>query len=344
MSAATLRLRLSGGRVVLRVHRRSLVVAAGLVLLALVLSGIGLATGDFTLSPGEVLRAVFGMGDPSTSFIVEQLRAPRVLVALGVGAAFGGAGAIFQSLTSNPLGSPDVIGFTYGSATGGLFAITVLHLEAAGISLFAVIGGLLTAVVVYALSYRQGLQAFRLVLVGLGVGYTVLSVNWYLLTRASLSDAFTAQRWLLGSLNATDWTQVRVLSVALIVLLPAVIGLSRSLGAMEVGDDASRALGIPVERDRALLALVGVMLAAVGTAAAGPVAFVALSAPQIARRLTTAAGPGIAVSALTGAVVLIASDLVAQRLLPQDLPVGLVTGLVGGTYLAWLLTRRKGIG
>lgn len=342
--SATLLLRTPGGRVSLRVQRRSLVVALALLLVIVVLAVIGLSTGDYAIPLDEVVKAVVGQGDSGTAFVIETLRAPRVLIALMVGGAFGASGAIFQSLTANPLGSPDVIGFTYGSATGGLFAITVLHYDAPGIAALACAGGLITALVVYGLAYRKGLQAFRLVLVGLGVGYTVLSINWYLITRANLSDAYTAQRWLLGSLNSTDWSQVRVLALALLLIVPCVVALSRSLKAMEVGDDASRALGLPLERNRALLALVGVLLAAVGTATAGPIAFVALSAPQIGRRLTGAAGPGILIAALTGAVVLIASDLVAQRVLPNDLPVGLITGLVGGSYLAWLLTRRKGIG
>lgn len=345
MSAPTFTVRSRGDRVAVRLHRRSLVVLAVLTMLLCALAVVGLSTGDFGIPLDEVLRAVFGQGEPGTTFIVETLRAPRVLTALLVGAAFGASGAIFQSLTANPLGSPDVIGFTYGSAAGGLFAITVLHAEAAGIAACAVVGGLTTAVVVYGLSYRNGgVQPFRLILVGLGVGYTVLSVNFYLITRATLSDAYTAQRWQLGSLNSTDWTGLRTLAIALVVLVPIVMVLARPLRAMEVGDDASRALGIPVERDRMVIAFVGVVLAAVATATAGPIAFVALTAPQIARRLTGAAGPGLAASAMTGAVILIASDLVAQRLLPTDLPVGLVTGLVGGTYLAWLLTRRRTIG
>lgn len=344
MSAGIVRVRVAGGRVAVRLRRRSLLVAAALSVLALLLALLGLATGEFDLPLGEVVQALIGRGDPGTAFIVERLRLPRVVLALLVGGAFGASGAIFQSLTGNPLGSPDVIGFTYGSATGGLIAITVLHVDALGIALCAVAGGVTTALVVYGLAYRRGVQAFRLVLVGLGVGYTVLSVNWYLLTQATLSDAYTAQRWLVGSLNGADWPTVRVLAIALLLLGPAVVAIARPLGAMEVGDDASRALGIPVERDRAGIALLGVLLAAVATAATGPIAFVALAAPQIARRLTGAAGPGIAVSAITGAAILVASDLVAQRVLPTDLPVGLVTGFIGGTYLVWLLTRRKAIG
>jgi iron complex transport system permease protein len=167
-----------------------------------------------------------------------------------------------------------------------------------------------------------------------------MSLNWYLISRASLPDALVADRWLLGSLNGADWTAVRALVVALAVLVPLLALLSRPLAAMEAGDDTSLAQGVRVHRLRPAVALVGVALAAVATAAAGPVAFVAFMAPQITRRLTRAAGPNVTVGALGGAVLLVGADLVAQRL-PTTVPVGIVTGLIGGAYLVWLLTRRR---
>jgi iron complex transport system permease protein len=328
-----------------RVRRRSVAVAAALVAVGAALAVVALATGDFAVPLRDVVAALVGGGDPGAAFVVRTLRLPRVLTAVLVGAAFGASGAIFQSLTANPLGSPDVIGFTYGAATGGIVAILAVSAAAGTVGLFAVAGGVLTALVVYGLSYRHGgVQPFRLVLVGLGVSYTMLSVNAYLITRASLTDALVAQRWLLGSVNAADWTTVRALGVAVALLLPLVVLLSRPLAAMEVGDDASVALGVRVQLQRPAVAFAGVGLAAVATAAAGPVAFVALAAPQIGRRLTGATGPNVTVAAITGAVLMLAADLVAQRLLPENLPVGLVTGLVGGAYLAWLLVGRRGRG
>ena len=343
MTHLTLRTsRSGGGGLSVRLRRRSLLVAAAVVAAALALAVTALATGDFPVPVRDVVAALAGGGDAGTSFVVRTLRAPRVLTAALVGAAFGASGAVFQSLTGNPLGSPDVIGFTYGAATGGIVAILLVSPEAGTVAPFAAAGGLLTAAAVYGLAWRHGgVQPFRLVLVGLGVGYTMLSVNAYLLTRAELTDALVAQRWLLGSVNGTDWATVRTLAVTLAVLLPAVALLSRPLVAMELGDDASAALGVRVQVSRPAVALAGVCLAAAGTAAAGPVAFVALAAPQIGRRLTGVTGPGVTVAALTGAALLVGADLTAQRLLPQDLPVGLVTGFLGGGYLVHLL-RRSG--
>jgi iron complex transport system permease protein len=173
------------------------------------------------------------------------------------------------------------------------------------------------------------------------------SVNDYLLTRASIQDAQSAAVWLTGSLNGRGWEHVRPVAVALLVLLPLAVWLGRHLRMLELGDDTAKALGIHAERTRLASVVVGVGLSAVATACAGPIGFIALSAPQIARRLTKMPGPNVMPSALTGALLLIVSDLAAQRAFdPTQLPVGVATGVVGGVYLAWLLGRewRRGRG
>lgn len=166
----------------------------------------------------------------------------------------------------------------------------------------------------------------------------LVAVTDYLMTRARLEEATTATVWITGSLNGRGWEHVRPMLLALVLLPPLVALLGRQLRMMEMGDDAAKALGVAVERSRLALLLVGVGLTAVATASAGPVVFVALAAPQIARRLTRATGPGVGAAALMGSVLLLASDLAAQRLFPgSQLPVGVLTGVVGGVYLIWLL-------
>jgi iron complex transport system permease protein len=333
-------IRLAGERVSLRVHRRPLLVGLATALVALGGALVAIATGDYPLPLGDVIATLLGGGDAGSAFIVETLRLPRALTALLVGAALGVAGAIFQSLTRNPLGSPDVIGFTYGSATGALVVLLMLDGSSGAAAAGAVASGFATAAVVYALSARGGVHGYRLVVVGIAIGYALLSVNHYLMTRARLDDAMEAARWLAGSLNGRGWEHVQLTALALVVLLPAAALLARRLTMLELGDDAATALGVNVERSRLLLAAVGVTLTAVAVAATGPLAFVALMAPQIARQLCGGAAPGLVTSALTGAALLVLSDVAAQRILPRDLPAGIVTGLVGGCYLAWLLSRE----
>ena len=234
----------------LRVHRRSAVVCAGLVAVTFSVAVLSVGTGDFPLSVGEVLAVLAGGGDPAAEFIVETLRLPRVLTALLVGGAFGIAGAIFQSISRNPLGSPDIIGFTMGSVTGAFVVILWIDGTTFQISLGAVCGGLSTAVVVYLLALRRGVQGYRLVLVGIGVSAMLLAVNDYLITRATRDDAFQAAHWMIGSVNGRGWEHVVPVAAALAVLVPSALLLSRSLTMLELGDDAARALGVSAERWR----------------------------------------------------------------------------------------------
>jgi iron complex transport system permease protein len=333
-------LRLAGDRYSVRYTRRALIVG---VVLALVVSAVlltSLATGDFVIPVPEVLSALTGSGNAANEFIVVYLRLPRALTAIGAGAALGGAGAVFQSVTRNPLGSPDVIGFTRGASVGAVLDLVVLHGNAAQIALSAIIGGLATAAVVHGLAYRGGAHGYRLVLVGIGVNAILLAGVQFLLTRADLTDAFDATIWLIGSLNGVGYAQVASLGVALALLLPVLLGLAHRLNIAEMGEDAAVALGVRVERDRLCALTAAVLLSAVATACVGPVTFVALAAPQLARRLTGSTGVGVAPAALMGALVLSVSDLGAQHVFTAELPVGTFTGVVGGGYLAWLLARQ----
>jgi iron complex transport system permease protein len=334
-------------RLSVRLALRPLVAGAALAVVTLALAVLAVGIGDYPITPGEVLDTLLGGGSRATSFIVETLRLPRVLCAMLVGAALGISGAIFQSLTNNPLGSPDIVGFTTGSAVGALFVITVLGGAGLQVSAGALAGGLVTAALVYGLAFKRGVSGYRLVLIGIAVSALALAAIHYLLTRARIEEALAATVWLVGSLNGRGWDHVRPLAAALVVLVPGALLLARPLRLLEMGDDTARALGLRVEPARLAIVLVAVALVAVATTAAGPVGFIALAAPQVARRLARLPNPGVATSALTGACLLLAGDIAGQRLPGgAHVPVGIMTGLTGGVYLAWLLVaeRRRGRG
>lgn len=325
--------------------RRSTVVTVATVLALAALVVLSLGMGDYTVGPGQVLAAVLGGGDdPLASYFVTELRAPRAVAAVAVGAALGLSGALFQTITRNPLGSPDIIGFTTGAATGALVQIIVFQTSGPAVGLGTLVGGAATAGLVRLLLGRDGLGGASLVLVGLGVGATLAALNTLLVVRASLESAQTAGQWLAGSLNTMLWPKVLVVLALVVVLAVALLPISRGLQQLSVGEDAARATGVPVAQVRAGAVAVAVALVSLATALTGPIAFVALAAPQVARRLCGLTSPGLVSSAVTGAFLVLGADLVAQHVFTRELAVGVVTGALGGVYLIGLLAlewRRR---
>jgi iron complex transport system permease protein len=309
--------------------------------LALAIALVSLGSGAYHVSVIDVIKSLTGQESGLPYVVVVDWRLPEILLAALFGVALGMSGAIFQSLTRNPLGSPDIIGFDTGAYTGALLVMLVWHTHGLyAVTLAAIAGGLLTAVIVYVFAYRRGLHGYRLIIAGIGMTAMLSSVNTYLLLRASPDDAIQASIWGAGSLDGANYAQVTVAAIAFVVLFPVAALLSRGMRALELGDDASRQLGVRTETTRLALIVVGVALGGTVTALAGPIAFIALPAPQIAKRLTRSAGVTLGASAATGAVLLLASDWVADNALSQSQPVGVITVILGGAYFVWLLIRE----
>jgi iron complex transport system permease protein len=328
-----------------RVHARAVAVTLVVLALTFAVFSWSLAVGDFPIPLTDVLATLVGGGSEDSAFIVRTLRLPRGLTAVLVGAAFGLSGAIFQRLARNPLASPDIIGVNAGAAAAAVFVIVVLGGTSTQVTLGALTGSMVASVAVYLLAYKQGVSGYRLVLVGIGVTAMLGSVTSYLLTRAQIFDAQRATVWLTGSLNGRGWEHVRPVGLALLLLIPVTVGLARHLRMIELGDEAATGLGTPVERSRAVLLLAATSLAALATASAGPVAFVALVSPQIARRLVGGRSLALLPAAACGSLLLVASDLVGRRLFaPTELPVGIITAILGAPYLLFLLARANRIG
>jgi iron complex transport system permease protein len=333
------------GRLRVRVHRRTLSVSLALAAVVAAATAVSVSVGDFPIPLSDVVPAILGFGNPDSDFIVRTLRLPRALAGALVGASFGLSGAVFQSLARNALASPDVIGITAGASAAGVAVIVWVGAASTLVSLGALGGALLTAAAIYVLAYRQGVSGYRLVLVGIGVAAVLTALTSYLLTRAEIFEVQRATVWLTGSLNGRGWEHVRPVALAMTLLLPVTLALGRQLRLLELGDDTAKGLGARVEPARAGLIAAAVGLAAIATASAGPIAFVALVAPQIARRLVRTAGATLVPSALVGAALVLLADIAARRAFaPTELPVGIVTGIIGAPYLLWLLARANRIG
>jgi iron complex transport system permease protein len=325
----------------LRASWRSIIVVASLAVAAGVLAVFALGVGEYPVAPGQVIAILTGQDDSFASVLVLEWRMPRILLALLIGAALGISGAIFQALTRNPLGSPDVIGFDFGAYAGALIAIALFGGGYYLVSISAVAGGLITAVVVYLLAYKNGLAGFRLIIVGIAVAAVLSSLCQWIILKIKLHQAITASIWQQGSLNGLEWAQVWPVVGALVVATALLLVVGPKLPILQMGDDAAGALGIRPERVRLAYFAIGVLLIAIAAAAAGPISFVALAAPQLARRLTGAPGVGLVSAAAMGSFLLLASDLIALRIFaPAELPVGAVTVTLGGLYLVYLLVMQ----
>ncbi|WIX82446.1 iron chelate uptake ABC transporter family permease subunit [Amycolatopsis carbonis] len=305
---------------------------------------LSLAVGDFNVPLGQLPGILFGDGTGAGAYVVTELRLPRAVAAVLVGVAFGLGGALFQRLLRNPLASPDVIGVTQGASAAAVICLVLFGVSGPVLSAAAFVGALLTGVIIYVLSRRGGVNGYRLVLIGVGVGAVLASIVSYLMTWADVTLAQQALVWLTGNLNGASWDKVVPLAIALVVLGPAALLLSRALTGLQLGDDTAAGLGLRVERMRLLLLLVATALAAFATAAAGPVSFVAFVANPVATRLVGGARVGLVAPALTGALVTLLGDFVAQHLLGTQLPVGVVTGAVGAPYLLYLLATANRAG
>ncbi|GAA1404539.1 FecCD family ABC transporter permease [Catellatospora coxensis] len=320
--------------------RRTLLVTLGLgaVLVAAMIAAVSLGT--MTVPPGDVVRSLL-TGGTDYDLVVRELRWPRVVLGAACGAAFGLGGALIQSVARNPLSSPDVIGVTQGAGLAATIALTS-GMAYQLIAPAAMAGGLLAAVVVFAFGARTGFAANRFVLAGVAVAFALRAGIEVVMSSAETIDALRAQIWLIGSLNGRGYEEAGALGLVLLLALPLLLWAARALRTSALDDDTARALGARPAARRVAVGALGVVLAAAATAQVGAVDFVALVAPQVARRLSRAERPPLAASALAGAALVVAADLAARLLLaPTQLPVGVLTAGIGGPYLVYLLIRRR---
>lgn len=328
------------GPVALQVRWRPVIVVVVLLALTLLAGLVTLSVGRLGIPLRELPAVLAGQGTRAQQWTVFTSRLPRLAVAVLAGAAFAVAGSIFQSVTRNPLGSPDVIGLGAG-ASAGAAAAALLWPGLVPVPVGALLGAALAITAVFLGTGRGFAAPHRMVVVGIAVGAMALAFTQLALVRVQREEAQEVAVWLTGSLAARSWDHAALMAVAVLVLLPCALALTRSLQAAEMGDDLATGIGVHVPRSRSLAVGVAVLLTGAAVSVCGPVAFVALTAPQIARRLTRSSGPGMVAAAACGGLLLVLADLVAQYAVPGViLPVGVVTAALGGVYLALLLVRE----
>jgi iron complex transport system permease protein len=332
---------IQAGGIAFRINVRVLLLVGMAFTVLLALGAWGMTLGSFRLPLDEVVRALIGRGSRDADFIVLGLRLPRVLAAVLVGPMLAMSGAIFQGIVRNPLVSPDIIGINAGASLVAVFWI-VTRQPFALLPVVTFAGALAAAAMIYLLTWCGRISGARLILVGIGVNALLSAATTWLIIRYPIDQVSAAVLWTAGSVYASDWVDVLVLAVALAVLAPLGIGLMWSLRVLQFGDLTARSVGMPLERTRLALIVVGCALSGIAVSVAGPVGFVAFMVPHLARMLAGPMTGGVfALTGVLGGVLLLGADLVGQHALPVSLPVGVVTAALGAPYFLFLLYRTN---
>lgn len=324
--------------------RRWMGIVVTLLMLSVAAWWLTLLLGQSYTPPSVVWQVLAGEHVPGASFTVGQLRLPRALISLLVGMSFGLAGVAFQTMLRNPLASPDIVGVSSGASAAAVFAIVILNLDGPSIALFSIAAGLVVALSVYGLSYRNGVAGTRLILIGIGVSAMIESLIAYLLSQANAWDLQEAMRWLAGSVNAVQIHQALPLLASLVLFGGLLLHRGKDIEALRLGEDTAAALGVNIGLTRIIVVICAVGLIAVATAVTGPIAFVAFLSGPIAARIVGTNGTLFMPAALVGATLVLVGDYIGQFLLPSRYPVGVVTGALGAPYLIYLIisVNRKG--
>jgi iron complex transport system permease protein len=324
---------------------------AGLLCIAvfLAIGMVRMSLGTHPAAPSDVVDVLVGGGRPSLRFQILDDRLPSWAAAVLSGAGLAVSGGLFQRLLGNPLASPDIIGVGYGATAATVIGLLIFSLTGAALTVFALAGALLTVTIILGLSALAPGQTGvgkrlgdRMILAGIALGAMLLATVQYVLSRAQLRSAGEALHWLSGDVTNLSWTDLGGLAACLVFLFICVWVLHLRLGVMELGDDTAQALGVRPQLIRVSVVAIGAALTAVVVAVVGPLAFVALMSHPIALRVVGGRG-NLVVTALVGATVVAASDLLAAHLfgLSAGVPAGVVSGAFGAPFLLWLLAKKN---
>lgn len=312
---------------------------------------ISLNTGTFKIPPIDVLKSLIGLGSEEQSVILFEFRMPRMVIAILVGSALAISGAIMQGLSRNPLADPGIIGINAGA---GLTVVVFVYfffgkvgtgtlLSVFTLPLFALVGALLAAVIIYTLAWKNGVSSTRLILVGIAVAAGFGAVSLIFSMKMTSNDFRFATIWLAGSLWGTDWKFVLSALPWMLIFIPFAFCKAHVLNVMNLGDAAAVGLGLNVEKERRKLLFIAVCLAGASVAVAGGIGFIGLMAPHLARRLVGGKHQiMLPTAALIGTLLLLFADVISRSVLTtSEIPVGFVISIIGAPYFIYLLMRTK---
>lgn len=337
---------LRGKRYSFLISKKAVGVTLALLIAVIAIMIVSTGIGSVYISPWQVIRSIFSIGDAANTMIVNTLRLPRIVVAVLVGASLAVSGALLQGVVRNPLASPDTIGITGGATLGAVtyfyfFSETItIHL----LPVFAIIGACMVSLIIYLLAWKQGVTPLRLILIGIGFSAAMSSVTYMMMISGPIILANQSMTFMTGSVYGVSWSKsVLPLLPWVALLMPLVWTYSRHINVQELGEDVASSVGSRVQRQRFILLLFSIALAGAAAAFGGAIGFIGLMAPHIARKLVGPSfGALIPVSALIGALVLLIADLAGRTIFsPIDMPAGVFTACIGAPFFVYLLYRSR---
>lgn len=311
---------------------------------------ISTGLGDMKISPLNVIKVFFGSGTEMERLVIQSFRLPRILIALIVGMSLAVAGGILQGIIRNPLASPDILGITGGAGVAVVSFLAffsdknnALTVSIQWMPLAAFIGAAIVAILVYFLSWKNGVTPIRLVLIGIGISALMQALTTIMMISGPIYRASQANMWITGTVYGSNWTNVMTLAPWAVIFLLLSFAMARNINIQELGDEIATGIGGSVGKQRFLLLMISTALIGSSVAFAGGIGFVGLMAPHMARRLVGSDfGALLPVSALIGAILVMLADLVGRMILaPIEIPAGVFTAGIGAPYFIYLLFKTR---
>ncbi|KQU19430.1 iron ABC transporter permease [Bacillus sp. Leaf13] len=309
---------------------------------------IGTCSGYSNLSYDRLIPTLFGQGTFKEEFILFSVRLPRIIITLLAGMALALSGAILQGITRNDLADPGIIGINSGAGVAIAVFFLFFPIDTGSfvymIPLVAFIGALLTACLIYLLSYKRkvGLEPVRLVLIGVGFSMALSGMMIVLISSAERSKVDFISKWLAGNIWGTDWPFIWAILPWLVILIPFTLYKANRLNLLGLSEPVAIGVGVSIEKERIVLLITAVALAAAAVSVTGGIAFIGLMAPHIAKSLV---GPRnqlfIPVAILIGGWLLLLADTIGRNIVePEGIPAGIMVALIGGPYFMYLLLKK----
>lgn len=329
-------------------RKKQLLLLTVLLLLILLLSGIAIGLGYASVGWDRILPTLFGQGSFKEEFVLYSIRLPRITITLLAGAALALSGAILQGITRNDLADPGIIGINSGAGVAIAVFFLFMPIEAGKFTVFLPLvgfaGAMVTSLLIYLFAYsrKTGLQPMRLVLVGIGFSMALSGIMIVLTSSAKREKVDFISRWIAGNIWGTDWPFVWALLPWLLILIPFALYKAHRLDLLGLNESVATGIGVSVERERAILLITAVALAASAVSVAGGIAFIGLMAPHIAKSLV---GPrhrlNLPVAILLGSFLLLLADTIGRNILePEGIPAGIIVSLIGAPYFCYLLLKK----